>query len=56
MSLTGEHHIFSLIQAIEEKTTEKILNRIVEYDKLINNFIGWPGLRKEYVDHWLWRF
>jgi hypothetical protein len=32
------------------KDTQKILNRLVEYDNLINNFIGWPGLRKEFED------
>ena len=32
----------------KEEDTRKILNRIVEYDSIIDNFIGWPGLRKDY--------
>ena len=34
----------------KRKDEEKILNRIFEYYKHINNFVGWPGLRKPYAD------
>ena len=34
----------------KQKDEERILNRIAEYDIIIDNFIGWPGLRSCYDD------
>jgi len=34
----------------KQKDQERILNRIAEYDIVIDNFIGWPGLRDDYKE------